>query len=310
MSISTERAKQLLEMHAELVSKLNKVDTKYSIDYIEPQLDLPDSLGLVHLEYTAKTDAQLTELAQQQALASYLSKKRIVDTSYATQLAANTKSRSAEQLSHTQKLDSLLEGYTSQNLSLRARVLNNGLFFSSILESVTTKLLAQYNLDVQQENTAYKAKVDSLDQQKTALDNKHQQQLTAIESERVANVAQILAQLREDEDKQKLSVTKYNASLDEREVKYKASCARTKEYARQAEYERALEASKLYAQLGETGFKNQMYAEKLSTCKFFLQSKGLNEEEALALIDVDSAVSNHLSSYYTTLKQWIRDTFV
>ena len=76
MSVSSERLQELAELIAALKKKVLFIDNKYSTDYVEPQLNLPDSLNLEHLTFTPKTDAELTAIAEQQVAASYLAKKR------------------------------------------------------------------------------------------------------------------------------------------------------------------------------------------------------------------------------------------
>lgn len=308
MSISADRAKELVVIHADLKKQLNNIDNKYTVNFVEPQIDFPESLGLEHLTFTEKTDTELQQLAEQQALPSYLSKKRSVDASYATASSGNEKSQSELANKHQKKLAELLQNFMDKCSESRNRMRKNGLSFSNLVELEIANLQNKYKQDVDSENVDYSDKKAILQNAKTALDSKYQQQCVALMQEKSAAATEYMQQLLSAQNKQKQAVEKYNASLDEREVKYQASCERTREYARQAEYNRALEASRLYADLGETGFKNQVYSEKLACCRIKLY--GLTQEEAKAVIDADSAVRNHLGSYYSTLVQWIEDTLV
>lgn len=306
MSISADRAQELLAIHADIIKQLNRIDTKYSVNFVDPQIDLPDSLGLTHITFTPKSDDELLQIAEQQALPTYLSRKRQIDASYSTTSNANAKAQSDLSEAHSTKLAGLLADYTDNCDEARRRLRRNGLSFSSLITVELTRLQNKYKQDVSSENTAYIGKKAILDNAKAALDNKYTAQCAALTDEKAALTSQRLQALVEAQNKQAQAVAKYNAALDEREIKYQASCARTREYAREAEYERALEASRLYADLGETGFKAQVYEEKLACCRIKLFN--LTQEEAKSVIDADSAVRNHLGSYYNTLVQWIEDT--
>ena len=155
------------------------------------------------------------------------------------------------------------------------------------------------------ENNSYQADLTALTNAKAALTDKYNAQVTSLNSEKAADVAVTLEELKTKQNKEKLAIDKYNTSLDERKTKYQASKARTEEYARQAEYERALQASKLTVELGETGLIEQKQSEKLICCKFELT--GLTKEEALIVVDSDGFFSEHLGSKFTTLKAWIND---
>ena len=122
-------------------------------------------------------------------------------------------------------------------------------------------MLAEYNNNVDKENADYAHKCAVLATAKQNLDARHTERITYLDNQLAAREAELATEIRQKQENERLAVTKYNAALEEREVKYQASCARAREYAREAEYDRALEASKLYSELGETGFNNQM-----STC--------------------------------------------
>lgn len=305
MSVSNERLQELAELIAALKKKVLFIDNKYSTDYVEPQLNLPDSLNLEHLTFTPKTDAELTAIAEQQVAASYLAKKRAIDASYASGTATNDKSQSQLVATHEEKLAKLLTDYTDGWKSTYRRLVNNGLLFSSVVTTAQQRALDEYNAAVTEENNAYQTDLTALTNAKTALTNKYNAQISSLDSEKAANIATALEELKTKQNKEKLAIDKYNTSLDEREVKYQASKARTEEYARQAEYDRALQASKLTVELGETGLIEQKQSEKFTCCKFELV--GLTKEEALIVVDSDSFFSEHLGSKFTTLKAWIND---
>ncbi len=305
MSVTNQRLQELAEFTDALKKKVLFIDNKYSTDYVKPQLNLPDSLNLEHLTFTPKTDDELAALADQQVTASYLAKKRAMDASYANECLNSDKAQSQLSATHETKLAKLLDDYTENWHKTYRRLVNNGLLFSSVVTTAQQKALDDYNSAVTTENNSYQADLTALTNAKAALTDKYNAQVTSLNSEKAADVAVTLEELKTKQNKEKLAIDKYNTSLDERKTKYQASKARTEEYARQAEYERALQASKLTVELGETGLIEQKQSEKLICCKFELT--GLTKEEALIVVDSDGFFSEHLGSKFTTLKAWIND---
>lgn len=305
MSITDERARQLAELDQTIRKKITAIDTKYSTFFVEPELDLPDSLNLVPLTFTPKSDVQIAGLAHEQALPSYLVKKDAENLSYSKALDANTASVTEATYANKSNLAKLLAAYNSDVATAHRRLADNGLQFSSIIYAAEKRLLAEYNNNVDKENADYAHKCAVLATAKQNLDARHTERITYLDNQLAAREAELATEIRQKQENERLAVTKYNAALEEREVKYQASCARAREYAREAEYERALEASKLYSELGETGFNNQMKAEKLACCRFYMN--GLTKEEALAIAQGSSFYSNALGTHYQTLLQWIND---
>lgn len=306
MSISTDRAVELAALDKQIQAKINVIDTKYGTAYVEPKLDFPESLGLVHLTFTPKTDAELTAQAQNSVAASFLSQKNSALAAYNKGLDAIALQEGDAVFANSRNLAKLLADYNDNLAKLQRRLVDNGLQFSSVMTSAQKRLLAEYNADVSTENADYEHKRANLLRNKADLAERYADKAASLDEQKSARVAEIVAELKAKQDKEQQAIVKYNSSLDEKEAKYKASCARALEYARQAEYDRALEASKLYAQLGESGFNNQKTAEKLACCRFYLT--GLTKEEAVAIVDGTGFYASNLGAAYSTLKQWINDT--
>ena len=59
MAISSARMKELIAKYDVIKGKVEDIDRKYSLDYREPLLNMPESLGLTKLQYVPKTEEQL-----------------------------------------------------------------------------------------------------------------------------------------------------------------------------------------------------------------------------------------------------------
>lgn len=306
MSITTERMQQLQAEYSELKAQVLTIDDKYTLNYVPPQVDLPDSLGLVHIPFAEKTEQELKALAEQNVKAKYLARKSNLDQRYATKsdAIATKQSELAEQ--NRRSLAKLLDEFTDGWNDAFKRLTDARLLLSSVLTRVQQKMLVDYNDKVATENTDFSKQKQLLSDEKTALDAKYTQDKSDLETQRAAMEREEYNTLAEKQNKDKLANQKYNASLDEREARYTASCKRFVEQAKQAEYTRKLEASRLLAELGTTGVEQQKQEEKyLVSCNFVLSH--WTKEEANLMISSDSFLSEQLGTKYSALQSFVEE---
>lgn len=303
MAISSARMKELIAKYDVIKGKVEDIDRKYSLDYREPLLDMPESLGLTKLQYVPKTEEQLRAAAEERIAASYIAKQGRLNSSYAANLQKLATRYSELDADLRGKLNKLLKDYNETCDKLYVRLVDNGLRFSSILTRANNQARDDYNKAVTEQNAAAQGERSLIDADKQSQDSIYSDACASLEEEKQSKLNETYAKLVQDESKTKQNIDKYNAKLDEKEAKYQASRARAYEYARQAEYDRSFTAAKLYAQLGATG-----YAEKMQWEKYRVFQQGfvsLLKEEALALVNMDTFARGHLQDYYTTLIDWI-----
>lgn len=303
MSITTERAQEILELYKQLKVDILEIDHKYSLDYYEPKLEFPPTLGLEPLEYVAKTEQQLADIASDYANPAYQTKLRVLEQGYlrSKQTLDNKKLTLAENL--RKKLVDLLNKYNVNVANLRRKLINNGLIFSSVVTTKNQQALDDYNSQVDEANTHYQSLQTQVDEQLADLQTRHEKGTQDVEKEFQANVDKFYQQLCDDQQKEQERIAKYNQSIQEKEIKYQASCARALEYAREAEYDRAMKAAQLYVDIGATGMEAQKLSEKYNYSKqFFADWK---REEALMAIQSDSFLNGHLGTYYSSLIDWV-----
>ena len=307
-NITNERLAELVELYKKLKERILYIDKKYALDYAEPELDMPNSLNLTKLAYTPKTTEELMAIAEQEVAASIISKQSSLDQNYNTKIKNLTNKLAQLQLTMDQKLQDILDGYYAECESLRRRLANNGLIFSTIatkyneqlkqdLQTKTAKKTeeshAQMNLVVQQQQDAeeiYKERCDSLEQEKQArIDQKYQQ-------------------LVESEQTLERNIKKYNVGLDEKEAKYQASRAKAYEAARRAAYNRAYNNSKLYLQYGEIGYRRMIEREKYTVSQDAFYT--LRRDEANAILNMDSFLVVHRGAYYSAFEDWVNMTLL
>ena len=306
MSITAERAQQLLEMYQELKNTILDIDKKYCLNYQEPQLNLPPTLDLQPIEYVAKTESELMALATADVTPNHTNKVRNFEQSYLKTKQGYESQIARLSESSRKKLAELLDKYNADVKKLRRKLVNNGLIYSSVVTKSNDDVLADYNKQVSESITHFDNLIDAVDVQIEELENRYYQGVQSLQEELQLRIQERFQHLLYREQKDAERIAKYNMALTEKETKYQASCQKALQYARQAEYERALKASQLYAQLGESGVESQKKSEKYYYCQQYFATWICSE--ALFVVESDSFLLNHLGTYYNSLIEWINAT--
>lgn len=301
--VSNERLSELLVIYNNLKARIMVVDDKYSLQFHEPQLDLPESLGLVKMVYTPKTDAELTGQAAVQAEAEYSSKRRQIDASYASSCRGISTKRANLVETVRKKNAAYLADYNSSCDSLLKRLIDNGLLFSTVKERAQQEELDKYNAKVDELNLSAEAQSNTYDSEQNNVNAGYEKQCADLEIEKNKKIEIYFNKLKTAQEKEKREVFRYNAQVDEKEAKYKASREKALEAARKTEYDRIYKMSKIYAEFGEAGVAARVRYEKLMlTEQTFLP---LNKEECNAIMSYDGFLRSHLGNYYDSLVDWV-----
>lgn len=308
MAISTERQQELQQIYRDLKVRVIRIDEKYSLEYVEPELDMPDSLNLTKLEYTPKSDEELTNLAEEQVASYVVSKQAALDKNYFTKIY-NLYRRiyKVEQNMDKSKIVAT-DAYQKELSDIYNRIVNNGLIFSSLQNRYNNQALNDYKKNVERIDTDAQRDFTLLYQEEQDIEDVYSKDKKYLAQEKAARITAAYNKLVSEEEKLERSIEKYNTSLDEKEAKYQASRARAYEYARRAAHNRAIENSKLYLEIGETGYRRLIEKEKYAVCQDTFYT--LTREEAKVLLSIDSFLVAHLGTYYDAFVDWVDITLV
>lgn len=304
MSVSASRLEQLRTEFIPVKNQIDKIDRKYSLDYNEPLVDMPESLDLPKLSFTPKTEQELRALADEQTYASYLAELRRLQSSKAAndsridKQIANLEERARETVAK------LLKTLNEGTEDIKKKMTDYGLMFSTVFSRVQAQMESDYETKVNDANTSADNKRQALEDERQALEAKHEAALTTLQAQHQAQIDAAYTKLLNSQNAEKTRVDKYNTQLDEKEKKYLMARAKALESAKQAEYSRSFAARKLYQQMGAVGYEESMLWEKYNVfVKHF--SNFTKREEALTLIQIDAYVQGHLKQYYSTLIDWV-----
>lgn len=308
MAVSYERLLELQALYEQLKIRVLQIDDKYSLDYVEPELDMPDSLNLQKLEYTPKTEEELTALAEQAVAATIISKQNSAERTYLAKLKSLSLKQDKLNVKTQQTISDRADEYAKKREEIHQKLVNNGLYFSTVGNKYYNLANQEYIQDVNKLTAEGEAERDFINREITDAEALYNETLASLEEEKQARIADKLQKLIEAEEKLRISIEKYNNSLEEKEQKYQASRAKAYENARKNAYNRAYNNAKLYLEMGETGYRQLIQKEKYAVCQDAFYA--LRREEANTILQFDSFLLSHLGIYYDTFVEWINLTLL
>ena len=303
-----QHVQELAERYAQLKVRVMDVDDKYSIEFVEPKLDMPDSLNLQKLEYTPKTDEELEVMAEEAVAAIIISKQRAIERSYSSKLKSLNVKSDKLTLTLSKAVSSTSEDYAKKKEAVRLKLINNGLVFSTVGNKYNTLLSEEHSSSIKKIVDYGERERGLINQEQKNAEEVYNESCVSLDKERQARIAEKIQKLKEAEENLRLSIEKYNNSLEEKEQKYQASRAKAYENARRAAYNRAYNNAKLYLEMGESGYRRLVQQEKYAVCQDFFYP--MSKEDAKTILSFDSFLRNHLGTYYDTLVDWINHTLI
>lgn len=303
MAISSERLQELMAIYGKLKERIFAIDAKYSLEYAEPKIDLPDSLNLQKMTYTPKSESELKALAEQYVAPAVLSKQRTLDSSYSTKVKSFSRKREQIQLAHLDDLKKIDADYAKTLEDVERKLTNNGLIFSTTATTYRESAAADYNDKKEESNEGMLADMRAVNSEEADCDAVYNTACEQLNAEWKSLVNKRYQALVEAEQKAKANVDKYNNSIEEKEQRYKYTREKFIETMRRAERDRMLTMTKLYLQLGDVTYRDRMLREKYAAAQDAFWP--LRRNEALALVNYDSFLSDQLEKYYNTFVDWI-----
>lgn len=304
--LSQQRVNELLEIYENLKKRILLVDEKYSLDYHDPVIDLPESLGLEKMVFQDKTQEEIAAIVEKKYAPIYHTKNNAIIAWYDSHIRAVSLKR--DKLAEKQRLGEkkLKDDFDKAYADMYAKIARNGLLFSTVREKKMAETKANYDNRLAEYQKDIQGEVDLLNKEEIMYNKLFQQRNVNLTAYQISLEKLYTAQVTEELRKEKERVEKYNQQVDEKEARYKVTLERLKETARKNEYDRLYKMTKLYAEIGETGIKSRRIAEKTEVCKqYFLP---LTKEEGQFMLSLDSFLRNHLDTYYNTFVTWVNNT--
>lgn len=267
---SSEKDKQTL------LATLGDIDSRYS----QKQ---QTGLGLTPLSYdNVKSDSEVAKQAESMLGASYIADTQKIGDSYNQQSESQlAKKKSADEQFKT-LADSLEEQYgkrktAAENDALRRGLARSSVIVKSIEEFDKQKISGVLELEQNMLNL-----VGEADRRIEELEQERENALKNYELTHAAQVQAKIYELTQQRDKQMEDIIKYNNTIQEKEVKHMASTTSAQD-------------EKLNTYL--------MQEEKVSALKEYYN--GMDKNAAIADLTSDSALKEHLGSYYNYMLNYL-----
>jgi hypothetical protein len=280
------------EQADELLSKLNDIDKLYSTDYIEPELNLPDTLGQTKLEYEAPSDAELRKQAEEATLADYW--KAVEKITQEKLKGQNTVSAKADKakLSLSDALKQIADQLTTESNEAKLDAVDRGIARGSIVDSAVDELEKGSQKAQNEAKVATDAEIKELNKQLADIETLAAQAINSLDDQRDAEVKTALTKLIDSVEAKKHSALKYNNTITEAEQKYQVSREKAIAAAKEKEAERSIGMFEMQRLQGDEVVTDA----KMKTVKAYLDTLG--REQALAVLDASDAFKVHFGDYY------------
>ncbi|MBR7177301.1 MAG: hypothetical protein IKD26_03730, partial [Clostridia bacterium] len=174
MAISDERFSELVEYYNQIKEAVIRVDNKYSVDYVEPQIDFPPTLGLEPLQFTPKTDEELQSLAHSQVEPEFISKRAREKESLDKQTESIRIKQTEQNAAHQKVLEKLLADYNTETAKLHYKLVNHGLLYSTVNTKASNEQRENYTNSVHSATAEHEDKLEALSQQLNVLNSIYQ----------------------------------------------------------------------------------------------------------------------------------------
>ncbi len=297
----TDNIKKQYESYKKELDTINK---RYSESYIEPETDMPQSLGLSKIEYETPSDEQLRKKAEislsadKQAAAEKISRDTSEKIKKQQTLKDKAFSEAVKQLIDIDREETETKR-EKENDALARNLARSSIASEGIkqVESYADEMRAQTQRERDDAIDAISREIDALKRDASrALSENEKVFLSKLEAE--------TEKLRQAAEKEKREAEKYNNSIAEKEAEYgKELEKRAKELERQ-EWERLARLAEIKNKQGENAVQSMKQKEILTATKAFYDS--LSPADALGLFLSDTGMQSTLGDDYVWFLDYLQ----
>lgn len=297
----TDNIKKQYESYKKELDTINK---RYSETYIEPETDMPQSLGLSKIEYETPSDEQLRKKAEislsadKQAAAEKISRDTSEKIKKQQTLKDKAFSEAVKQLIDIDREETETKR-EKENDALARNLARSSIASEGIkqVESYADEMRAQTQRERDDAIDAISREIDALKRDASrALSENEKVFLSKLEAE--------TEKLRQAAEKEKREAEKYNNSIAEKEAEYgKELEKRAKELERQ-EWERLARLAEIKNKQGENAVQSMKQKEILTATKAFYDS--LSPADALGLFLSDTGMQSTLGDEYVWFLNYLQ----
>ncbi len=305
LNASRKSSSQAADGYDELLQRLNNIDDRFSTEYKEPELHLPESLGLEKMQYEMPSDDELQKQAEQALSKKYAETMQKLENSASNAKEKWQASETAAQEKAAAERQKTEKAHVAQADKLQKDAIRRGLSRSSIYTEQQKDLeqaTAERQAEIEQTKSAALSEIET---QIRRLEAELLRAKSDYEAVHAAEVGQKAEGLKTNALKQQESVKKYNDTLDEKEAKYQKARAEAVLKAQNDAWQRVNNVIEMEAKYGKTGMEQKKLELKLASVKDFYSQ--MPAKEAYERFAADSSMQYHLKEYYPYLLQYFKN---
>lgn len=289
--------------YEDLDKALSIIDKQYTVHYVSPGLDLPESLGTEKLTYQMPSESEIMSQAQSSLASKYYTQAANIKSGAEKNSNSISDKIDQAELNALFKVRSLADKLVEDKEQVKNTALKRGLARSSIAENAVKETENVFERQEDEILSQKDANVGLMKRQLKDLQAVANQALIALEGSRTLETAAVAQKLLSDAIKKQEEVLKYNNSLNSNQAKYEASRATKIIDAQNAEYRRAAEVQKLLAEVGQEGLKQIVQKEKYIAVINYMDT--LTKGEAREMLAARGDLPAELGGYYPLVEEYV-----
>ena len=305
----SEALKDARDKEKDLVAQLEELDKEYQ-DYLasqEEEIDLdalfPPTLGLQKIEYTPESDESIVGRATTEMDAKKATDVTKVDNKYSSKMSdveEDKWSATEKKAEKDKEIDAL---YSDKRQKQKSDSIKRGMARGSVLTSLIDEISADEARTEQEVEDAYMETIDNLNKEMESLSLEREKAMNELDLKYASELKDKIAELKEDRDEIVAKYTKYNNSVDEKELKYQQQRqADIEKYLTEQREEKEKEAEKqrqYEKEHGYSGEKLRNYSERYVLAFNFYMS--LEPDIAIEALKSSPNMKFYLGNYYDQL---------
>ncbi|MDD4833073.1 MAG: hypothetical protein PHI78_05305 [Clostridia bacterium] len=293
------------QAYGDLTKNLKDIDTLYSTNYVEPKLNLPASTGATKIEYSMPVQDELYNQAKTNLAEKYNTKSSNIRNDASTDSGNISGKIDQAELKAIFELKDLNDSEDVDKEKIRKNALERGLARSSIVESAENDAEETYAKQRNSVTEQKDADVNLLKQKLESLKTLTDEALVSLGISQDLETQELALKLYNEALEKQKEIAKYNNTISANDAKLTASNEKMRQQAMSNEYQRAAEAQKLLAEVGEAGLNKIVCREKYYAVISYIDE--LTKEQSIDLLEKRTDLQDELGSFYEWVVEYVEN---
>lgn len=300
----TTPSSTIKDEYDKMISSLVEIDNKYSSNYVEPTLNLPDTLGMEKLTYQQPTQEAIEAQAQTDLLPDYLEDKANIEISKKKDTDTISNQIKQKENVKTEKIRSLSELLEEKIQQVKNTAVNKGTSRGSIVGSAISAAESDYAQDVESVNLSAQAENELLAEKLSQIEEEAKMLLEALAQTHDAELKSKITKLLSEAEEKRQEIIEYNNKLAEKETKYIADAQTDYAKAKQDELKRVLNILDFTNEHGIEAVNQAAAQEKYRVAKNYFDT--LSPQVAWDIFNTSGGLESMLGDYYAALYAYVK----